>query len=195
MAAHKPYQLTLAQRLGLQIPETLMTNDSEKARVFWSRHRGEIVHKQFIAMGSTWRETRRLTKEDEAHAASVDCTPTIFQRYVPAVADLRVTMVGDACFAASTDVREAAYPQDVRMNLEAKYEPFELPLEIGERLQKLMHNLGLVYGAIDMRLTPDGQFVFLEINPAGQFLFIEKATGQKISAAIADSLLQENVQK
>jgi hypothetical protein len=42
-------------------------------------------------------------------------------------------------------------------------------------------------------LTPDGQYVFLEINPAGQFLFIEKATGQRISAALADALLNENV--
>jgi glutathione synthase/RimK-type ligase-like ATP-grasp enzyme len=57
----------------------------------------------------------------------------------------------------------------------------------------LMQNLGLVYGAIDLRLTPDGQYVFLEINPAGQFLFVEKATGQRISAALAHALLGENM--
>ena len=52
-----------------------------------------------------------------------------------------------------------------------------------------MHALGLVYGAIDMRLTPNGEYVFLEVNPAGQWLFIEQATGQPISAAIAEALI------
>jgi glutathione synthase/RimK-type ligase-like ATP-grasp enzyme len=48
--------------------------------------------------------------------------------------------------------------------------------------------LGLVYAAIDLRLTPDGDHVFLEVNPAGQWLFIEQATGQPISEAIAGVL-------
>jgi glutathione synthase/RimK-type ligase-like ATP-grasp enzyme len=104
-----------------------------------------------------------------------------------------VTVVDKVVFAAAADVRKATYPQDVRMNLEAKYEHHQLPEEIAVRLKTLMHKLGLVYGAIDLRLTPDGQYVFLEINPAGQFLFIEKATGQRISAALADALLNGKV--
>lgn len=55
-------------------------------------------------------------------------------------------------------------------------------------LLALMERLGLVYGAIDMRLTPDGRYVFLEINTAGQWLFIEQATGQAISDALAATL-------
>jgi glutathione synthase/RimK-type ligase-like ATP-grasp enzyme len=34
VAAHKPYQLALAQSIGLEIPPTLMTNDVEEARAF-----------------------------------------------------------------------------------------------------------------------------------------------------------------
>jgi hypothetical protein len=48
----------------------------------------------------------------------------------------------------------------------------------------------LLYGAIDLRLTPEGRYVFLEINPAGQFLYIENATGQQIAAAVARTLLK-----
>ena len=48
-----------------------------------------------------------------------------------------------------------------------------------------MRRLGLVYGAIDLRLTGDGRYVFLEINPAGQFLYVEEQTGQPIAAALA----------
>ena len=52
-----------------------------------------------------------------------------------------------------------------------------------------MARLGIVYGAIDLRRTPDGRHVFLEVNPAGQWLFVEQATGQPIAAAVAQALL------
>jgi hypothetical protein len=43
-----------------------------------------------------------------------------------------------------------------------------------------------------MRLTPSGEFVFLEINPAGQWLFIEDRTGQPITQAVARLLMEED---
>jgi hypothetical protein len=46
--------------------------------------------------------------------------------------------------------------------------------------------LGLVYGAIDMRLTPDGRYVFLEVNPSGLWLFVEEPTGLPITDAVVD---------
>ena len=188
-AAHKPYQLALAQKIGLDLPPTLMTNDVKEAKTFWRRHEGEVVYKQFLALPTAWRETRRLKPEDEAHADAVAHAPVIFQRHVPAVADLRVTAVAGELFAAAADVRNGEYPQDVRMNLDVKYEAHELPPEIAAKLRELMNQLGLVYGAIDLRLTPEGRYVFLEINPAGQFLYIEHATGQPIATALAGALL------
>lgn len=55
-----------------------------------------------------------------------------------------------------------------------------------ERLLRLMRRLGLRYGAIDLRLAPDGDYVFLEINPPDQWLFVELATGQPTPAALAE---------
>ena len=43
-----------------------------------------------------------------------------------------------------------------------------------------------------MRLTPEGEYVFLEINPVGQWLFIEERTGQPITAALVDCLLMHD---
>ena len=51
-----------------------------------------------------------------------------------------------------------------------------------------MDMLELEYGAVDFRLTPDGDYVFLEINPAGQYLYIEKLAGLPITMAIAKHL-------
>ena len=53
---------------------------------------------------------------------------------------------------------------------------------------RLMKALKINFGAIDMILTPEGEYVFLEVNPNGQWGWIEKLTGMPISQAIADVL-------
>jgi glutathione synthase/RimK-type ligase-like ATP-grasp enzyme len=60
---------------------------------------------------------------------------------------------------------------------------------ICDRLLALTASFGLIYGAIDLRLTPEGEYVFLEINPAGQWLFIELRTGQPITDALVAHLI------
>jgi glutathione synthase/RimK-type ligase-like ATP-grasp enzyme len=187
-ASHKPWQLTVAQEVGLEIPETLMTNNPEEARQFWAACEGDAIYKQFLALPDSWSETRRVGTQEEALAESIRLCPVIFQRRIAAVADLRVTIIGDEVFAASVSIDELEYDTDVRLNLSARYIQHALPDGVSRLLVALMRKLGLVYGAIDLRLTQDGRYVFLEVNPAGQFLYIEQATGLPIAAALAAHL-------
>ncbi|HSV67055.1 MAG TPA: ATP-dependent carboxylate-amine ligase [Mycobacteriales bacterium] len=186
-AAHKPWQLALARQAGLTIPETLVTNDPDEARAFWSDHPGRVVYKPFLQTHAAWRETRVLRKEEEALAESVRLAPVMFQEWVPGAADLRVTVIGDEVFPAAAPLDGAAYDVDVRFN-DVRYETHDLPDDVSAALLRLMDELGLEYGAIDLRLTPDGGYVFFEVNPAGQFLYVEQATGQPITAALAAHL-------
>ena len=59
---------------------------------------------------------------------------------------------------------------------------------MADRLRELMARLGIVYGAFDLRRTPDGDHVFLEVNTAGEFLFVEERTGMPITDAVASWL-------
>jgi glutathione synthase/RimK-type ligase-like ATP-grasp enzyme len=186
-ASHKPWQLKLAQRIGLTIPDTLVTTDPDNARAFWEARDGEVVYKPFLQTYHNWRETRRVLTEDLALLDSVKLAPVIFQALVPGAADLRVSIIGSEIFAAAVNLEKMEYKLDVRLNQQA-YERHDLPAEIGEKLLMLMRRLGLEYGAIDLRLTPDGDYVFFEVNPAGQFLFVEHACGLPISAALAAHL-------
>jgi glutathione synthase/RimK-type ligase-like ATP-grasp enzyme len=96
-------------------------------------------------------------------------------------------VIGDEILPAAVDIRKMEYKLDVRLNQQA-YECHDLPAEVGEKLLALMRRLGLEYGAIDLRLTPDGEYVFLEVNPAGQFLFVEHACGLPVSRVLAGHL-------
>ena len=48
-------------------------------------------------------------------------------------------------------------------------QPYALPKAVESKILKFMDAFGLSYGAIDLVVTPKGEFVFLEINPNGQF--------------------------
>jgi glutathione synthase/RimK-type ligase-like ATP-grasp enzyme len=69
------------------------------------------------------------------------------------------------------------------------WRPHRLPGAVTERLLALLTRLGLNYAACDLILTPDGRYVFLEVNSHGMFTWIEEQTGLAISQAIAELLV------
>ena len=194
VAHHKAYQLHVAQDVGLEIPRTLISNSVEQVCDFIAAQGWEkTIYKAFSATADHWRETRLLRQDELAKLEDVRYAPVIFQEYIKAVYDLRVTVVGDQIFPVAIHSQATSYKVDFRMNIvNARIEPTNLPTEIESKLLSFMNSLGLVYGAIDLRLTPKGQYVFLEINPSGQWLFIEQFTKQPITASLAE-LLVENV--
>lgn len=52
-----------------------------------------------------------------------------------------------------------------------------------------MRHVGLNYGCIDMIVTPNGEYVFLEINPSGQWYFVQMKTNMDIASAIVDLII------
>ena len=190
LAHRKVFQLRTAERLGLALPDTLVTTSPEAAREFIYRPGANgTVFKAFSGTPQAWRETRLVGEAELAHLDAVRLAPVIFQAYVPGV-DVRVTVIGEQMFAADIDIGSGDYPVDFRMNYEnLRIRPLALPDAVERDIRALMASLGLVYGAIDFRRTPEGQYVFLEINPAGQWLFVEQHTRQPITEAMADALV------
>lgn len=191
IAHHKPYQLAVATSVGLPIPHTLITNSPDEARkLIAEQGSAKTVYKTFLASEQCWRETRTLQPDELEMLESLRLAPAIFQEYVPAVGDIRVTVVGDRVFATLISAAEGGYQLDYRMDLTgATFKATELSSETADAVFRLMKRLGLVFGAIDMRRTSERGDIFLEINPAGEWLFVEERTGQPITQAVADLLI------
>ena len=191
-ASHKALQLRVASELGMRVPDTLMTSDPGAGLAFIERHGiGGTIHKIFAATHQVWRETRLVRVEDVALLESVRLAPVIFQERIPAVADVRVTVVGDDVFPMAIDTRHTGYDVDFGVNMErAPTSALALPEDVVDFLHRLMAELGIVYGAADFRLTPEGEYVFLEINPAREFLFVEQGAGHPITDAVAGWLAE-----
>ena len=189
-ASRKAYQLQEAARAGLRIPRTLITSDPRRALEFIDEvGRDRTVYKVFSATEKTWRETRVLRESELALIDTLRVAPVIFQEYIEAEADLRITIVGDTCFPAAIFSQTAEYKADFRMEMDSmEIQVTELPEEITVGLRTFMDRLGLVYGAVDIRRTPSGEHIFLEVNTAGQWLFVEYETKQPIAETLANAL-------
>ena len=198
-AEHKQLQLRLARDVGFDIPRTLMSNDPKAVRAFAETCGGTVMTKMLssFAILEEGAEqvmfTTPLKGSDFDHLDELRFCPMTFQERIEKALELRVTIVGERVFAASIDSQSLERSQtDWRREgrqLALEWKPFELPAEIEQRLLALMDALHLNYGAADLILTPEGRFVFLEVNPSGEFFWIERSQGHAISDAIADLLL------
>lgn len=189
VAQRKIHQLQVARDVGLSIPDTCITSDPAVARAFIERHEpGDVIRKAFRNIREAPRETARVTRDDLARIDSVAYAPVTFQRFVPADLDLRTTVVDGEMFTAAIR-SQPEYQADYRGGLgSATVTPYRLPDDVTEKLQTLMNRLGIAFGAVDFRVTPEGEHVFLEVNPAGEYLFVVDRTDLPIPQAIAAAL-------
>jgi hypothetical protein len=188
-AHHKPFQLSLAAELGFPLPRTLITNDPVEARRFIDDVGPDrTVYKTFLATEEHWRETRILRRDELPLLDHVRLAPVIFQEFVEATADIRLTVIGDDAFAVEVTKAAGAYAIDYRIDIDgATFRPTTLPDEVVRPVHELLDRMGIRYGAVDLLRTNDG-YVFLEVNPAGEFLFVEEKTGLRLAAAMASYL-------
>ncbi|MGN6508566.1 MAG: MvdC/MvdD family ATP grasp protein [Chitinophaga sp.] len=194
VGGNKLLQLAAAQASGLRVPQTLFSNHAEDAIRFYDDHHGDVVVKLHGALSKTmdgrgdFFPTTRLRKEDVPMLESLSACPMILQEYIPKDRELRIVYVDGDFYAGSlqapgeTDWRAAATAL-------IQWEAFQLPRHVEDKIDEMMRLLGLQFGAIDMILQPDGEYVFLEVNPQGEWGMLEKYLGFPIAATIAEKLV------
>ncbi|GAA2211368.1 hypothetical protein GCM10009850_068270 [Nonomuraea monospora] len=196
-AHNKLVHLALAQRLGFAVPRTVITNDPAELVPAYERAGGRLIAKPveyapFEIDGARHTVyTTVVQRRDLAGRAGLAHEPTILQPYVRKAVELRVTVVGRQVFTAEIASQDSARTRDDWRHYDfdrARHSVYHLPDDVSRRCVDLVAALGVSFGAIDLILTPDGEYVFLEINPNGQWAWIEDLTGLPISDAIADWL-------
>lgn len=191
---HKLWQLELASRLGLSIPETLITNRPDDVLKFYDHCDGQVIYKMIsessnFAIPRSERpagiSTMPLRKKDLAFIDQVALAPHCFQKKIDKAYDLRVTVVGQRIFSIKIESQTGKGKIDWRHDYTVPMIAYELENHLSEKCLQLTKELGLNYGAIDLVRATTGEYFFLEINSAGQFLWAEDRTKLPISQAVA----------
>jgi MvdD family ATP-grasp ribosomal peptide maturase len=204
-AENKQLQLQVARELGLDTPRTLTTNDPTAARGFAKSCESGMVTKMLssFAIYEEGKElvvfTNPVKPEDLADLSGLSLCPATFQELLSKALEIRVTVVGHRVMSASIDSQVSARAaHDWRrdgLRMVQDWRPYQLPLEVEEKILRLMNYFSLNYGAIDIILTPDDRHVFLELNPCGEFFWLERTPSLPISDAIADLLLGHSTRR
>lgn len=193
-ASHKPHQLRLAAELGFSVPETLVSSDPDRIRLFWDNHHGSVVFKTLhqdpieFEGQNYFAYTQRFTAEHWLDSERLVFSPTLFQEYIKPKAEIRVTIIGQKVFAAHLGTLSDE-PDWRRLGAdEQKWETHMLPTQVENRCVEIVKKCNLSFGAIDLILTHTGEYFFLELNPNGQWAWIEMITGMPLSNALIDLL-------
>lgn len=200
LQSNKLLQLKDALAVGIRVPETLITNNPNRLLAFCREKGGviacKLLHGDWFVQGENpatlFVMTQKITTSQIIESIDdIALAPVLAQEYVEKKFELRVTIVGEKIFTCAIYSQESELSKTDWRNYDfenVKHEPYQLPHATEEKLLSLMRVWGLQYGAIDMIVTPSGDFVFLEINPGGQWLWIEQLTEMSISKALAELL-------
>lgn len=198
VAREKIYQLQVATTIGLPIPNTLITNSPEKAVTFFKTMKGHVVTKAiregFARIGEDAIGIFTTKVRKDMDFSLVRNCPTLFQEEIEKKSDIRITVIGRKVFAVeiesqqipevSLDWRKGSFIME-----KIPHHVIELPNPLKNKLFSLLDYFGLHFGAIDMAKTPDGDYVFFELNPSGQFLWLEDITGLPLAEEMTKFLL------
>ena len=200
--------LMAAKRHGLLIPDSMVTKDSGIINNLNSFKDGYItkcitngisiiIRENYMSFPSTF------SVDDENVITNVSkYYYSLFQTNIPKKYELRIFFLFDKYYPAAiipenndgVDGRILDVQTDKGLVVK-RIMPIDIPNEIVCKLQLLMKELVLESGSIDMIVTPDDKYVFLEVNPVGQFDYVGKRCNYQLDKEIALTLLRMNNDK
>lgn len=196
VTSNKFFQQQIALQSGLLVPPTLISNDHDSLIELAESKNGLLLKSLgYIDLdknGEYFLYSEKFSKDEISKSReSVQSCPVFAQEYIEKLYEYRVMAIGDKILSCRIDSQSSKMTKvDWRHYDFANVEHLqvELPQDVNEKLLVFMKKIGLRYGAIDLIETPEGKFIFLEINPSGQWGWIHDFAHLPIPEAVADML-------
>jgi glutathione synthase/RimK-type ligase-like ATP-grasp enzyme len=181
-ANSKLSQLKEAQNLGIQIPETLISNDPQEIKEFLDPKWGPSVVKPLF--GGDWTEdgsriftyTAGISISDLPSDDMIKACPCIYQRKIKKQFEARVAFFGAHTISVKLDSqRDKISELDWRVGdtRALNVEEISIPIALKEKCLLLMRRLGILHGSFDFAIDDEDNWIFFEVNEQGQFLWME----------------------
>ncbi|MDJ0796502.1 MAG: hypothetical protein QNJ51_06650 [Calothrix sp. MO_167.B12] len=178
----KPLQLSKAKQVGATIPATLISNNPQQVTKFCQTYEKVIfkpvyggAHTEFVTEAHL--EPQRLNM-------TLSLSPVTIQEYIPGT-NIRSYVIANSVYTA--EIRSPSV--DFREDVDAELIPIELPQSMQKLCLAIAKALMLEWTAIDWRVKPTGEYVFLEANPSPMFIHFERQTGFPITEELVKLLM------
>lgn len=203
IASGKIYPLTVAVRLGIKVPEFIVTNNLGRLDKFLAKSQNSghvikpITDAAIAHQNGTFTDIPDFAPFDapytkvfirsEVNDESVDETPFLVQRKIEKVSEIRCVVVDDAVLAT-----EASFHfengVDIRLQSNRLERLVSLPGQLTEKIISLNKSLNLRFSTLDFSVDRSGELWLTDVNPAGNWLWQEQQLDLGIAKRIAAAL-------
>ena len=191
--------------LDISIPNTLVSSSKLDLEKFLLECKNGVIVKAFTspyAYPIEINENKEIWKRGatiEIDQEKMKLIPTefhlsLFQEKINKIVEIRVFYFNDNCYSQAIFSQESNNGKlDYRLalndgsNLRQCF--YKLPEKIEQQVIKLMHQLNLDIGVLDIIYSTSGEYVFLEVNPSGQYGDASDNTNQNFEYKIANYLM------
>lgn len=190
-AESKPAQLMAARQVGLNAPDTLVSQDPQAIREFFEVCDGQMIVKPVKGHLKRQMLTVQLTAEALQSDEALGQFPAIYQRMISGQNHVRIVVLeqeAQAFAIRSSDL-------DWRRRQDLTITQAVVPDAVIEQLRAILRKLDLTMGVFDAKYDTDGTLWFLEVNPQGQFFFLEALGDVDLAAMYARNLQRSLVSK
>lgn len=196
--------LKRAQLLGLLIPPTYIVNNLQEL-INIKKKELRLISKSIydpliIQLGreSYSMYTTEIKEEDMLKLPNF-FLPSMVQKAIPKQFELRVFYLMGKCYSmaimSQEDKETSVDYRKYNFKNPNRFLPYDLPNDIEQKIIRLMDELSLNTGSIDLILTPDNEYVFLEVNPTGQFGMVDYSCNYGLHEKVAKLLICEDKKK
>lgn len=185
-AENKVYQLIYAGKNEWNIPDSYIGNNCIEC----GKYKNSISIIKPLTTGKTYGhngyelyQTNIFNGTDK----DISITPVYLQNYIHKQFEVRVTIIGKYVYPIRIDTENKV---DWRADYHNhRYTQIICPDAIVEKCYQMMNDFSLAFGAFDFIVTPEEEWIFLEVNPNGQWLWLEQRLGLDISKKIVEYLI------
>ena len=196
--------LELCTSLNIEIPKTLVTRSKLRLLEFWKDCKEEVITKSlaFPFECINYNESGEMDSYRMGYTVPVgrpelESLPeffdlSIFQEKLDKLFEIRSIYLdgkiySEAIFSQSREVAaldyRLGYDSGMRMC------NYTLPKAIEKQVGQLMTKLDLNFGSLDIVVTKDKRYVFLEVNPNGQYGAVSQTTNSNVDYEVAKFLM------
>jgi hypothetical protein len=196
---NKLYDLHIAESLGIKIPATLITNSKTELIAFANQRK--LITKSIrkpISLNSkgfifsdigTYRVKKNDIRKLKSHFSL-----SLFQEYIEKKYEIRAFFFKDKIFPmaifSQKDIQTKYDYRNYNLETPNRCEPVKLPEKIEKKIFAFFKAKNINTGSVDLIVSAENEFYFLENNPQGQFNWLSENCNYNVEKYIAEDLIK-----